>query len=62
MAKGDSVFVVVHWNAWRATVNTGEPWPDADMAWLWVLRIQTKLHQWAIDALIVGSTTVEPGL
>ena len=25
------------------------PWPDADAAWSRVLRIQTKLHQWAID-------------
>src|ERR1051326_6360456 len=30
-------------------VNTGEPWPAADMAWLRVLRMQTKLHQWAAD-------------
>jgi RNA-directed DNA polymerase len=30
-------------------VNTGESWPDADMAWLRVRRMQTKLHQWAAD-------------
>jgi RNA-directed DNA polymerase len=28
-------------------VNTDAPWPDADEAWWRVLRIQTKLHQWA---------------
>jgi RNA-directed DNA polymerase len=30
-------------------VNTDDPWPDADAAWLRVLKIQTKLHQWATD-------------
>jgi len=30
-------------------VNTDAPWPDAKAAWQRVLRIQTKLHQWAID-------------
>lgn len=30
-------------------MNTGEPWPDADMAWSRVRRMQTKLHQWAAD-------------
>jgi RNA-directed DNA polymerase len=30
-------------------VNTDEPWPDADSAWWRVLKIQTKLHQWATD-------------
>jgi hypothetical protein len=30
-------------------VNTDEPWPDADAAWWRVLKIQTKLHQWATD-------------
>ena len=30
-------------------MNTDELWPDADMAWLRVLKIQTKLHQWATD-------------
>jgi len=30
-------------------VNTGESWPDAEMAWLRVRRMQTKLHQWAVD-------------
>ncbi len=30
-------------------MNIGEPWPDADAARLRVLKIQTKLHQWARD-------------
>jgi RNA-directed DNA polymerase len=30
-------------------VNTGVSWPDADSAWWRVLKIQTKLHQWATD-------------
>jgi RNA-directed DNA polymerase len=30
-------------------VNTDDPWPDADTAWSRVLKIQTKLHQWATD-------------
>jgi RNA-directed DNA polymerase len=30
-------------------VNTDAPWPDAKMAWSGVLKIQTKLHQWATD-------------
>jgi RNA-directed DNA polymerase len=30
-------------------VNIGEPWPDSDAAWLRVLEMQTKLHQWATD-------------
>jgi RNA-directed DNA polymerase len=33
-------------------VNTGDPWPDLDEAEARVLRMQTKLHQWA---------TVDPG-
>ena len=28
-------------------MNNGEPWPDADSAWLRVRRMQTKLHRWA---------------
>ena len=28
-------------------MNTDAPWPDADEAWSRVLKIQTKLHQWA---------------
>jgi RNA-directed DNA polymerase len=30
-------------------VNTDDPWPDPDGAWSRVLKIQTKLHQWAAD-------------
>lgn len=30
-------------------MNTDDLWPDADIAWLQVLKIQTKLHQWATD-------------
>jgi RNA-directed DNA polymerase len=30
-------------------VNADDPWPDADAAWSRVLKIQTKLHQWATD-------------
>ena len=30
-------------------MNTDEPWPDSDAARWRVLKIQTKLHQWAID-------------
>jgi RNA-directed DNA polymerase len=30
-------------------VNTGDRWPDVDDARLRVLKIQTKLHQWATD-------------
>jgi len=31
-------------------VNIGDPWPDLDEAESRVLRMQTKLHQWATDA------------
>jgi RNA-directed DNA polymerase len=30
-------------------VNTDAPWPDAKTAWQRVLKIQTKLHQWATN-------------
>jgi RNA-directed DNA polymerase len=30
-------------------VNTDDLWPDRDAAWSGVLKIQTKLHQWATD-------------
>jgi RNA-directed DNA polymerase len=34
----------------EALVNTGELlWPDPDTAWWRVRRMQTKLHQWAVD-------------
>ena len=49
MAKGDSMSAVRAWNIRSAPVNIGELWPDADAARLRVLKIQTKLHQWASD-------------
>jgi RNA-directed DNA polymerase len=30
-------------------VNAGAPWPSPDGAWLRVMKIQAKLHQWASD-------------
>lgn len=30
-------------------MNTGAPWPSLIEAEVRVLRIQTKLHQWAVD-------------
>ncbi len=30
-------------------MNTDAPWPDTKTAWPRVLKIQTKLHQWATD-------------
>src|SRR5207302_9208144 len=33
----------------RPLVNTDEPWPSLEEAEARVLRIQTKLHQWATD-------------
>ena len=30
-------------------MNTDDPWPDHEVAWWQVLKIQTKLHQWSID-------------
>ena len=38
-----------NWNVRRTLVNTDAPWPDLDEAEWRVLKIQTKLHQWAID-------------
>jgi RNA-directed DNA polymerase len=34
-----------------APVNTGAttPWPNVDVAWVAVRRMQTKLHRWALD-------------
>jgi len=36
-------------NVRRSPVNTDASWPDRDEAWWRVLKIQTKLHQGAID-------------
>jgi len=30
-------------------VNTGASWPTSDEAWCRAQKMQTKLHQWAID-------------
>ena len=30
-------------------MNTEASWPSPDEAWSRVLKIQTKLHQWALD-------------
>src|SRR5215210_322075 len=35
------------WHGRRSPVNTGVPWPTVEEAEARVLRIQTKLHQWA---------------
>src|SRR5215218_4067927 len=37
------------WQARRSPVNTGAPWPTAELAEARVLGIQAKLHRWAID-------------
>jgi RNA-directed DNA polymerase len=46
------------WKVRRSAVNTAAPapptsapvqFPDADIAWFRVLKIQTKLHQWASE-------------
>lgn len=49
MAKGDSEFAGRDWKGRRTTVNTDAPWPTPETATARVLRIQTKLHQWATD-------------
>jgi RNA-directed DNA polymerase len=39
-----------NWNIRSSPVNTDDLWPDARRtAWWQVLKIQTKLHQWATD-------------
>jgi RNA-directed DNA polymerase len=52
MAKGPSEFAAEDdWNAGRTTVNTDDPAREAELfaAERRVLKIQTKLHQWAAD-------------
>jgi RNA-directed DNA polymerase len=49
MAKGGSEFAGRLWNGRRSPVNTDASWPTAELAKARVLRIQTKLHQWATD-------------
>lgn len=49
MAKGGSEFTGRDWDGMRTPVNTDAPWPRPDVANERILRIQTKLHQWATD-------------
>ena len=49
MAKGASSPQQKCWKIRRTTVNTDASWPSPEEAWSRVLKIQTKLHQWAID-------------
>ena len=49
MAKGGSESRSEGWKIRRSLVNTDAPWPDLDEAEARVLKIQTKLHQWATD-------------
>jgi RNA-directed DNA polymerase len=49
MAKESSSFAVEEWKIRRSTVNTDASWPDLVEAEARVLKIQTKLHQWATD-------------
>jgi hypothetical protein len=44
------VFAVEVWKIRRSLLNTGASWPDLNEAESRVLKIQTKLHQWATDA------------
>jgi putative ABC transport system substrate-binding protein len=47
MAKEGSRFAVEDWKIRRLLVNTNASWPDLIEAKPRVLKIQTKLHQWA---------------
>jgi RNA-directed DNA polymerase len=49
MAKEGSEFARRDWNGRRSPVNADASWPTAELAKARVLRIQTKLHQWATD-------------
>jgi RNA-directed DNA polymerase len=49
MAKGGSEFAIKRLEGGRSPVNTDVLWPDRELAESQVLRIQIKLHQWAID-------------
>jgi RNA-directed DNA polymerase len=49
MAKEGSSFAVEEWKIRRSLVNTSASWPDLAEAEARVLKIQTKLHQWATD-------------
>jgi RNA-directed DNA polymerase len=49
MAKGGSENATTKLEGGRSLVNTDVLWPDRELAEAQVLRIQIKLHQWAID-------------
>jgi RNA-directed DNA polymerase len=49
MAKDGSEFATTGLEGRRSTVNTDVLWPEPEWAESQVLRIQTKLHQWATD-------------
>jgi RNA-directed DNA polymerase len=49
MAKGGSEFAIKRLEGGRSPVNTDVLWPDRELAESQVLRIQAKLHQWAVD-------------
>jgi len=49
MAKEGSSSAVEEWKIRRSLVNTDASWPDLIEAESRVLKIQTKLHQWATD-------------
>jgi len=49
MAKGGSEFAIKRLEGGRSPVNTDVLWPDRELAESQVLRIQIKLHQWAVD-------------
>jgi len=49
MAKEGSSFAAEGWKIRRSLVNTDASWPDLVEAESRVLKIQTKLHQWATD-------------
>jgi len=49
MAKEGSSFAVEERKIRRSLVNTNASWPDLVEAEARVLKIQTKLHQWATD-------------
>jgi RNA-directed DNA polymerase len=49
MAKGGSEFATVELEGWEIAGEYRRLWPDRELAESQVLRIQAKLHQWAVD-------------
>jgi hypothetical protein len=49
MAKGGSAFAMTGLEGRRSSVNIDVLWPEPDWVESQVLRIQTKLPQWAIN-------------